>query len=68
MGVWEDEAARATLPSMLILGVTESFGINASILNNMNNTRPRCVIVMSNMVTVSARSQRTADSTTDTSY
>ncbi|XP_003379578.1 hypothetical protein Tsp_03235 [Trichinella spiralis] len=35
-----------TLPSILILRVTgviftESFGINASILNNMNNTRPR---------------------------
>ncbi|KRX12332.1 hypothetical protein T07_6249 [Trichinella nelsoni] len=75
MGVWEDEAARATLPSMLILGVTgviftESFGIDGSILDKMNNTRSTCVIIKSNLVTClggSARSQRT-DSTTVTPY
>ncbi|KRZ87657.1 hypothetical protein T08_5991 [Trichinella sp. T8] len=61
-----------TLPSMLILGVTQSFAIDASGLDRMNNSRSTCVIIKSNLVTCclggSARSQRTADSTTFISY
>ncbi|KRX40622.1 hypothetical protein T05_2088 [Trichinella murrelli] len=61
-----------TLPSMLILGVTQSFAIDASGLDRMNNSRSTCVIIKSNLVTCclggSARSQRTADSTTVISY
>ncbi|KRY21476.1 hypothetical protein T12_11146 [Trichinella patagoniensis] len=61
-----------TLPCMLILGVTESFAIDASGLDRMNNSRSTCVIIKSNLVTWcfggSARSQRTADSTTVISY
>ncbi|KRX36559.1 hypothetical protein T05_13595 [Trichinella murrelli] len=58
---------------MLILGVTrvsftESFAIDASGLDRMNNSRSPCVIIKSNLVTCClggfARSQRTADSTT----
>ncbi|OUC43186.1 hypothetical protein D917_02594 [Trichinella nativa] len=36
-----------TLPSMLILGVTESFAIDASGLDSMNNSRSTCVIIKS---------------------
>ncbi|KRY21515.1 hypothetical protein T12_3071 [Trichinella patagoniensis] len=61
-----------TLPCMLILGVTESFAIDASGLDRMNTSRSTCVIIKSNLVTCclgrSARSQKTADSTTVISY
>ncbi|KRX73426.1 hypothetical protein T06_12998 [Trichinella sp. T6] len=51
---------------------TESFAIDASGLDRMNNSRSTCVIIKSNLVTCclggSARSQRTADSTMVISY
>ncbi|KRX40637.1 hypothetical protein T05_16168 [Trichinella murrelli] len=61
-----------TLKRLFLESHVKSFAIDASGLDRMNNSRSTCVIIKSNLVTCclggSARSQRTADSTTVISY